>query len=129
MMTSRSDLIWLYTIRDGQTVRVRYDLALRVEVGKPEAWHEPPSKVNDGDESVKPQRSKATTKQRRYTSRRDIMREIKSEAMSTRPKSGARSLLIDHVSQACGISRKAAKVIVCRARKTVKASPILPLDK
>jgi hypothetical protein len=38
---------WLYIVINGASMRVRYDLRLRCEVGRPEAWTEPPSKVND----------------------------------------------------------------------------------
>ena len=41
-------ITYLYTVTpSGSTVRVRYDLARRVEVGEREPWTEPPSKVND----------------------------------------------------------------------------------
>jgi hypothetical protein len=38
---------WLYIVVNGASMRVRYDLRLRCEVGRPEAWTEPPSMVND----------------------------------------------------------------------------------
>ncbi len=40
-------ITYLYTVIDGTTLRVRYDLARRVEVGEREPWTEPQSKVND----------------------------------------------------------------------------------
>jgi hypothetical protein len=40
---------WLYFVDvNGASMRVRYSLRLRCEVGRQQPWTEPPSKVNDG---------------------------------------------------------------------------------
>lgn len=79
MSYSRSSLTWLYDVRDGATVRVRYDLARSVEVGLPEPWSEPPSKVNDEDQPIanpqicyrgEHQREQTRDRVRRYRARR-----------------------------------------------------------
>lgn len=83
-MTSRSNFTWLYDVRDGATVRVRYDLARRMEVGQPEPWSEPPSKVNDKDQPVSnPQilyRGQRTREQTRARVRRYRARRVNGSA-------------------------------------------------
>lgn len=62
-----SDLTWLYDVRAGRTVRVRFDLRARVEVGTPEPWSEPASKVNDDDPVHMPQIRYRSERQRAQT--------------------------------------------------------------